>query len=53
MTLFWHSTGPLLRYANGLLTIEDLNPEIKTTWRMSRTEMLKTALRFLIAAACK
>lgn len=39
MTLFWHQTGPLLKYADGTLHIEDLNPEFRTQWRMSRMEM--------------
>ena len=49
MILFWDQTGPLLRYQNGVLEIEDLNPEIKTSWRMSRLEMLITGLRFIVA----
>lgn len=50
MTLFWHQTGPLLRYEKGLLEIEDLNPQMKTRWRMSRTEMLLTGLKFVWAS---
>lgn len=50
MTLFWHQTGPLLRYENGLLEVEDLNPHIQTRWRMSRYEMLVTGLKFVLAA---
>jgi hypothetical protein len=50
MTLFWHQTGPLLRYVEGALEIEDLNPEIKTRWRMSRAEMFRLGCRCLLAA---
>jgi hypothetical protein len=50
MTLFWDHTGPLLRYNNGLLEIEDLNPQIATHWRMSRVEMFLIGLKFLWAA---
>jgi hypothetical protein len=50
MTLFWHQCGPLLRYQNGFLDIEDLNPEMKTRWRMSRAEMLKLGWRCMVAA---
>jgi hypothetical protein len=50
MTIFWHPTGPLIRYENGLLRIEDLNPEIKTRWRMTRRERFMTGLRFLLSA---
>ena len=50
MTIFWCPSGPLLSYENGTLTIEDLNPEIKTKWQMSRTELLKIGYRFIKAA---
>lgn len=50
MTLFWHPTGPLLRYVSGTLHIEDLNPQIKTQWRMDRKEMFLLGLRCLWAA---
>jgi hypothetical protein len=46
MTLFWHKTGPLLKYEGGSLHVEDLNPQIKTRWRMSRLEM------FLLGCKC-
>ena len=52
MTLFWHPTGPLVKYEAGLLRIEDLNPQIKTQWRMSRAEMFKLGWR-CIRAACR
>ena len=51
-TLFWHPTGPLLKYVDGFLHVEDLNPHVKTQWRMSRAEMLWLGWRCLIAA-CK
>lgn len=50
MTIFWHPTGPLVKYEGGLLLIEDLNPEMKTKWRMSRGEMLRFGWRCLLAA---
>jgi hypothetical protein len=50
MTLFWHPTGPLLRYSGGVLLIEDLNPELRTRWRMSRLEMLRLGWRCIAAA---
>jgi hypothetical protein len=50
MTLFWHPTGPQLRYAAGVLLIDDLNPEVKIGWRMSRLELLRLSWRCLIAA---
>jgi hypothetical protein len=50
MTIFWHQTGPLVRYENGVLYIENLNPEMKTKWRMSRSEMLRFGWRSIIAA---
>ena len=40
----------MVKYETGLLYIEDLNPEIKTKWRMSRGEMLRFGWRCLVAA---
>lgn len=51
--IFSHSTGPLVRYEDGLLKIDDLNPEVKTKWRMSRWEMVKFAARSLWSAICE
>jgi hypothetical protein len=51
MTLFWHPTGPLMKYENGFLLIEDLNPELKTKWRMSRSEMFRLAWKCFVASA--
>ena len=50
MTIFWHPTGPLMRYENGALQIEDLNPEIKTQWRMTRMERLRAGFRLMLAS---
>jgi hypothetical protein len=50
MTLYYCPCGPLIRYGNGLLQIQDLNPEVKTQWRMSRSEMLRFGWRCLVAA---
>jgi hypothetical protein len=50
MTLFWHKTGPLLKYESGILYVEDLNPEIKTRWTMSRGEMFSLGWRCIVAA---
>lgn len=50
MRLYMHETGPLLEYRKGMLHVEDLNPHVQTRWCMSRLEMLKTGLRFMLAA---
>lgn len=50
MRLFFHPTGPMVRYSNGLLSVSDLNPEINTKWTMSRTEMLVFGWRCIWAA---
>ena len=48
MTIFWANWGPLIKYErDGLLRIEDLNPEIKTKWRLTRRERLLIGIRFL------
>jgi hypothetical protein len=50
MTLFWHPTGPMLRYREGLLHVSDLNPQIETQWTMTRWEMLRLGWRCIMAA---
>lgn len=50
MTIFWANWGPLLRFENGALRIEDLNPEIKTKWRLTRLERLRIGVRFILSA---
>lgn len=50
MTIFWHPTGPSMRYESEMLRVEDLNPEIKIRWRMTRRERLMAGLRFLASA---
>lgn len=50
MTIYWDKTGPLVKYDGSLLVIEDLNPEVRTQWRMSRWDMIRTGLRFILAA---
>jgi len=47
MTLFWHSTGPLIRYEHGVLRVESLNPEKAVRFRMSRWEMFRLGWRCL------
>ena len=53
MTIFLDHCGPLLRYENGALRVEDLNPEIKTRWRLTRVERLMIGLRFIACAIYK
>lgn len=53
MTLFWANWGPLMRYKSGFLDIEDLNPEIKTSWQMSRTELFKLGCRCILASVSR
>lgn len=50
MTLFRHSTGPMMKYVGGVLYIDDLNPESHLAWRMTRWEMFRTGLQFLVAS---
>jgi hypothetical protein len=53
MTIWWHPTGPKITYLHKVLQIEDLNPSVKITWRMTRFEMLQVAFGFLRAACSK
>lgn len=50
--IFVHETGPLVEYDNQeeVLYIEDLNPQIKIKWRMSRGEILDMADKLVKAA---
>jgi hypothetical protein len=50
MTLFWDKTGPLVYYTGGTFGVEDLNPEAKMRWKMSRWEIFKMGFRCLRAA---
>jgi hypothetical protein len=50
MTIFSDHAGPLLQYQHGVLLIEDLNPQMKTRWRMSRRERFMVGLRFIASA---
>lgn len=49
-TLFLDHTGPLVRYDGDLLYIDDLNPQVETRWRMSRSEMFRFGWRCIVAA---
>ena len=50
MTLYCHRAGPRIQYGGKMLYIEDLNPEMKTKWAMSRKEMFILGWRFMIAS---
>lgn len=50
MTIFWAPWGALLRYVDGALHIEDLNPEMKRTWVLTRAERLRIGARFIASA---
>lgn len=49
-TLFYSPLGPLVRYGNGTLQIQDLNPEVRTQWRMSRAEMIRFGWKCIVAS---
>lgn len=49
MILFWCPEGPRIRYANGVLRMDDLNPENSMAWRMTRWEMLKLGFSCVLA----
>jgi hypothetical protein len=52
-TLYWKPEGPLLVYGDGFLQIEDLNPQLKTRWRMGRRELFWLGWRMVKAALRK
>ncbi len=49
-TILWLPTGPMLRYADGVIEISDLNPELKTEWALGRWRTFTVACRLAIAA---
>jgi hypothetical protein len=50
MTIFFQNCGPMIKYSNNVLLIEDLNPEAKLTWRVSKLEAITIGLRLILAA---
>lgn len=48
--LFFAHEGPMIHYEKGILYIQDLNPEIKTQWRMSRKEMVVFGWNCILSA---
>ncbi len=54
-TLYWHPTGPMLRYSRDMfgemLHVDDLNPENHIEFRLTPIELLKLGFK-CIAAAC-
>jgi hypothetical protein len=50
LTIFWAQWGPLMQWSGDSLLIEDLNPEIRTKWVLTRRERLLIGLRFIRSA---
>lgn len=50
MNLFWTPTGASMKYDEGMLCVWNLNPSVKTGWRMSRMQMLALGWRCIVAA---
>ena len=49
--IYMNQTGPMLRVdSEHTLHIDDLNPEIKTRWRLSRCELLSIGWRLIMLA---
>ena len=49
--LLMQPEGPMVRYTHDrMLMVDDLNPEIKTKWRMSRGEMFRFGWNCIMAA---
>jgi len=49
-TLYWHPAGLMIMYLDGYIHIEDLNPEIKTRFMMSKWELFWFGWRCIKAA---
>lgn len=50
MTIFWRQTGALIAYSDGALRVENLNPHVETSWRMSRLERLRAGFWLMLSA---
>lgn len=54
--LYMHTQGPLLEFQRydgqrvGVLTVQNCNPWVDTSWRMSRLDMLRLAWRSFLTA---
>ena len=48
--IFWRPWGPLIRYDDGVLYIEDLNPETRMRWAISDMELKEIGIQFLEAS---
>lgn len=49
--LYMHPAGPMIRVdSEHVLHIEDLTPELRTKWRMSRWELFALGWRMMVAA---
>jgi len=49
--IYMHPTGPMLRVdSDRTLYIDDLNPEIKTRWQLSRWELLSIGWGLIMSA---
>jgi hypothetical protein len=49
--IFWRPEGPLIRYVDGALCLEDLNPETKMKWLITAEELREIGGEFIKAAA--
>jgi len=45
--IFHDATGPMMIYTHGCLYIQDLNPECRMRWRLSRSELLHLGWRMM------
>jgi hypothetical protein len=50
MMIYYHKTGPQIGYRDGVLFIDDLNPQMRFRWMIGRKEMLTIAWRCFVAA---
>lgn len=50
MLLFHDAAGPQLVYRHDFLEINDLNPEARIRWRMTRAELFRLGWRCIVAS---
>jgi hypothetical protein len=50
MVIFFANSGPMISYVDGMLQVDDLNPEAKIKFVMSRGERLRAAAKMFLSA---
>lgn len=50
MTVLWTNWGPHIWHDGRLLHVHDINPELKTQWRLTRGELFRMSWKLFLVA---